>query len=261
MVADLMGAPGAIALVAFTAGLVCLAGGPARADPPFGPAETLSWEGRYLGVTIGHAEMIVGARTLVEGETVWPILAVVKTDSYFVVWPVKNRFVTWWNPETHLVLGNEYLVDENHKRRRERIRYDRKAKVAVVNRESQENGRTEDRYPIEPDTRDLVAAILHLRERPLHVGDVEPVPVFTGWRTFVMKAEVVRKEPLEVPAGKFDAVVVQLETHFVGNNAATRLLLYFSDDERHLPLRLDGDFLFGSFVADLTGFQKGLTSR
>ena len=242
--------------------LAWTASGAARADRPFGPAETMTWDGKYLGVQVGRASMIIGAATQVSGETVWPILGIVKTDPYFVLFPVKNRFVTWYNPVTRLNVGCEYLVDENHKQRRDRTRYDRAAGKATVVRDRPGEARTEDTYDVHPDAVDLVSGILKLREKKLAVGDKEEVAVFTGKTDFVLKAEVLRKEAaVEVAAGTFDTVVVSVEVQFSGKLAAKTLLVSFSDDERHIPVRLDAEFVFGSFVAELATYQKGISGR
>jgi len=247
-------------LLAFGVALVALAtSGPAFANRPYGPAETLVWEGRYLGITVAHATLMIGAPTDISGEKVWPILGIAKTEPYFVMWPVKNRYVTWFNPATGLSVGSEYFVDENHKQRRERTRFDRAAAKATVVRDRPGEARTEDTYDVQATAVDLLTAILALRDRKLEVGDKEEVPVFTGKTAFTMKAEVLRKESIEVPAGKFDTVVLSVDTRFSGKTAANSIHLYISDDERHLPVRLDADFLFGAIVSDLVSYQKGVT--
>lgn len=237
---------------------VLFAASPAFAGA-FGPAETLTYDCRYLGLTVGKLELIVGAATRMSGRDIWPVMALAKTEPLFVLYPVQDRFVTWWDPERQVTLGSEFLVNEQNKRRRERVRYARDESRAQTIRERPE-GRDEATYDVPGDAQDVLSAILAVRGRRLDVGDRVELPVFTGRKTFTLKIHVEGKEPLEVAAGKFDTKVLQVEAQFSGGLASKRAIrIYVTDDARQIPVRADAEFLFGSLVADLTSYQKGLT--
>lgn len=238
---------------------VLLAAGTGAAQPAFTPAETLEFECRYLGLSVGRARMLVGAPTEVAGERVWPVMGSARTESLFRLYPLKDRFVTWWNPETGRTLGHEFVAEENGSRRRERVRYDRETGTAVNLREIDGGPPTEASYAVDAQAQDLMAAMLALRNRPLAVGDRVEIPVFTGKKTFTLQAEVEGKAQVEVEAGRFDALVVRLGTEFSGKLAQAKLRVYLSDDARHVPVRLDGEFGFGKFSADLARYQKGIS--
>lgn len=238
--------------------LVLLLPALAAAEPAFAPGESLVFDTKYLGVRVGRAMVMVGAETPVDGQKVWPIVGLAKTEPQASFWPVKDRFVTWWSPSTRTAIGHEYHVDHNHWRRRERVRYDRAAKTASFLCEKEYAPRFEERIKVEDDTRDLVAALFTLRERKLAVGDVETVSVYTGKKVFPMKATVLRSEKIEVAAGTFDSVVLELKVDFSGQAAAKTVNLWVSNDARHVPLRFDAEFLFGKVYAELSSYQKGV---
>ncbi|MGC4115399.1 MAG: DUF3108 domain-containing protein [Myxococcales bacterium] len=232
---------------------------PADPEPVFSPGESLVFRVSYLGVSVGKAMSVVGATTEVDGRKVWPVISTARTDSFYSFWPVKDRFVTWWDPAEKTSIGSEYHADHNHWRRRERIRYDRASSKASFLCEKEYAPRFEDSVAVEPDTRDIVAALYTLRLRKLAVGDHEEISVYTGKRVFPMKVDVLRAEELEVGAGKFNAVVAKIEVQFSGQTAAKRMEIAFSNDARHLPLKMDAEFLFGSIVAELQSYEKGVS--
>ncbi len=227
--------------------------------PVFSPGELLVFRVSYLGVPVGKAASVVGAATEVEGRRVWPIVGTARTDAFYSFWPVKDRFVTWWDPAEGTTVGSEFRADHNRWRRRERIRYDRAALTASFLCEKEYAPRFEETVAVEPGTRDLVAALYTLRLRRLAVGDHEEIPVYTGKQLFPMKVDVLRAEEVEVGAGRFDAVVARVEVQFSGQAAAKRMEIAFSNDARHLPLKLDADFLFGSVAAELHSYEKGIS--
>ncbi len=231
---------------------------------PFGPAEILDYSCRYLGIPVGRGQVRVGADTPLNGEMVWPIVAFARTDPLFLVYPIKDKFVTWWNPRTGLTAGNDLLADEKSKRRRERLRFVREGEGnrALMTRDEDGSGREEASAQIAPGSQDILAAIFALRARPLKVGDHEEIPIYTGRSQLTLRADVERRETLEVPAGTFAAVVLKVQTGFTGEFEEKRALrIFMTDDPRHIPVRVDAHFAIGTLAIDLVGYQKGLTDR
>jgi hypothetical protein len=203
---------------------------------------------------------MVGAATPLGGRSVWPIMGLVKTDPLFVVYPVKDKYVTWWDPATHLSLGSDLIADENGKRRRERVRIDRGAVRARTIREKEGQPREEEENEVLPDAQDILATYFVIREERLALGDKIERPVFTGKRNFMLKAEVDRRESVTVPAGTFDTVVLRVQVQFAAKLASKRdVFVYVTDDARHLPVRIDAELLLGVVAANLTDFQNGMT--
>jgi hypothetical protein len=251
-------------LLAALASLMPLSGTALAEDleRPFGPAETLDYTCRYLGIPVGRGQIRVGTATPVNGQRVWPIVAFARTDPLFVMYPIKDKFVTWWDPRTGLTVGNDLLADEQGKRRRERLRFERERNKAFVTRDNETGGREEATAEIAPGSQDILAAIFALRARPLKVGDHEEIPIHTGRSQLTLRAEVERTETIEVPAGTFAVVAIKVQTGFTGHFEDKRALrIFMTDDPRHVPVRIDAEFAIGSLTVDLVGYQKGITDR
>lgn len=226
---------------------------------PFGPAERFLFEVSYLGLPVGTIQASVAAETPLEGVATWPLIATAATHPAFILYPVKDRYVSWFDPRTRLSLGNELIASENRISRRERVRFDREENKAQVRREGGEKPRSEKLHELPLAAQDLLATFYATRAQPLEVGDVIESPIFTGNRTFTMKATVIGRERLTTKAGTFDTKRVHVEVAFAGKLASKReIRIFFTDDERHMPVRIDAEFFLGKIAADLASFETGL---
>src|SRR5688572_4629987 len=92
------------------------------ANPAFGPGEQSLYRVKYLGVTAGTAQVTVGAPMKQWGQEVWPVVALARSEDVIGVWPIKDKFVSYWDAGHQRVLGSDLHADENGKRRRQRIK-------------------------------------------------------------------------------------------------------------------------------------------
>jgi hypothetical protein len=99
---------------------------------------------------------------------------------------------------------------------------------------------------------------MYLRLQPLAVGQRYSVPVLAGRDLFTLDAEVVKAERLDTDIGEVDAVAVRIKTGFKGKFDSKRpTWLWFTADERHVPLRITAEFAVGSLVASIKSYRAG----
>jgi len=229
---------------------------------PFGPGEELVFQVKTLGVKNGTAQFNVGAPEQVEGLAAWPIVMVARSTGLTdAVFPVRDRFVTFWDPVSELPVEGRLTASEGGKKRSMSMRFHRQttqgaahADVMVVDAKETTTFSRE----MEPDAQDVQSAVYWLRTRPLRVGERDSVPIVAGKRQWTMEAEVMAQAPLETPAGRFEAVRVEISTAFAGKLQSRKAIeAYFSADARHLPLRFDADLLLGKMTAELVHFEVG----
>jgi hypothetical protein len=106
-----------------------------------------------------------------------------------------------------------------------------------------------------PDTYDLLAALYRLRALPLAAGASYPVRAQGDGVPYDAELRVVGRETVKTAAGTFNAVVTQLR---VRNNSAVndyRSRIYFSDDERHIPVLLTAKLKTGEVRAELASSE------
>jgi hypothetical protein len=248
-----------IASAALCAALLAAPPPPARAAA-FGPGEQTVMRVEYLGITAASATITVGSPTRQGLRSVWPIVTVADTRTLFGVYPLHDKFVTWWDLEAHHSLGWDFYANENRKSRRERVKLNApEPGKAQIQRAAEETAPVVETVDIDPAAQDIAAAFFTLRDRELEPGAQLTIPVFTGRHAWDMVARVGSPEAIEVAAGKFTALPLEVEVHFVGKLESKRSIkVWLSSDARHALLRLEADLAFGSLRAETTEFHPGL---
>ena len=106
---------------------------------------------------------------------------------------------------------------------------------------------------------DPLSAIYQLRRFELQVGHTLYFTTIGDGKIYRLEAVVLRKEKVRTSAGAFDAVVVQPKMRQGGifRDENNRLLIWYSDDERHLPVRIQSDIAAGSITANLRSYRIG----
>jgi hypothetical protein len=224
----------------------------------FGPGEQARYRIQYLGVTAGSAQVTVGAPMKQWGKEVWPIVSLAKSEAMAGVWPVKDKYVSYWDFGTQRVLGSDMHEDQNNKRRRVRVKLAEDGKSAQVVKQKEGETPREYTHELAEGTLDVAGATFALRNRVLEVGQEYAYPVFTGSKTFLMKAKVEARETLDTKLGKQDVYRMRVYTEFSGKLASKRdMVAWFTADARHLPVRIEAELALGSLVAELMEYQQG----
>ena len=243
----------------FAAAAALLVGTASARASTFGPGEQTVLEVDYSGLRAGTATITVGSETKLGDRDVWPIVTLADTASLFALFPLHDKFVSWWSFALNHSVGWDFYANENRHNRRERCKLNTPAPgQAVVQRQSDGATPALVTAPMDPDAQDIGAAFFALRSLPLAPGRTFKVPVFTGRRTWDMVATVGQPEPLEVPAGRFIALPLEVEVHFQGKLESKHALkVWLSDDEHHALLKLQAELALGSLNAVAQAYHPG----
>jgi hypothetical protein len=212
----------------------------------FSVPERLEFDLRWLGIKAGTAEMRIEG----EGESGFLISSVARSaDWVSVFYPVEDII------ESHLEKG---LPVRYHMRLREgRKRKDRE----VIFRRAEGKAlftdhleKKEKEYDIPEGVHDPLSAFFRTREEDLSVGEPVFMPVFDSKRVWNSEVRVLRKERVTVPAGTFDTIVIKplLKTEGIFSGKKD-ILIWLTDDERRVPVKVKSKVKVGSVVAELTG--------
>ena len=238
-----------------------LMSGTALAQPAlsaFGPGEQAIYRVRYLGLPAGSAQVMVGAPMTQWGQSVWPIVAMAKSDALLGVWPIRSKFVSYWESGGQRVLGSDLNSDENNKRRRQRIKLLDNGKRAEVFKQKEAEAPREFTRELPEGTIDVAGATFALRNRELVVGQEYAYPVFTGSKAFTMRAKVEAKELLKTHLGERETFRMRISTDFGGKLESKRdMVAWLTADPSHLPVRIEADFAVGTVVAEITEYKQG----
>jgi len=103
-----------------------------------------------------------------------------------------------------------------------------------------------------PGTYDLISAFYRARALPLANGAVYDLSVRGQGVDYQAELKVVGREVIRTNVGSFPTIVTQVKTN---NSPLRNLKIYFSDDERHVPVLLTARLKSGDLTAELAGSE------
>jgi hypothetical protein len=238
-----------LAVAAIT--LATVAAGPAAA---LQPGEEIRMSVSYLHLPSGEGTLSIGQPE----NGAWPLVFQGKTGGFIGLLNVREKLVSWWDPQSRLPFGSNLSAVELGDRHEDEARFDRGALKATVSVTRKGKVRIRE-VDVPADALDMPSVIMFLRLQPLAVGQRYTVPVLAGRDVFMLDAEVVRLEQLETGIGDVDALAVRVKTGFKGKFDSKRdTWLWFSADDRHIPLRISAEFTVGSLVAEIKSYRPGV---
>jgi hypothetical protein len=240
-------------LGALAAAILAAAPAPDRARA-FAPGEETVMQVRFLGMPSGEGRITVGQ----PAGDVWPLIFQARTDGIAGFFDVREHVVSYWDSALGKTRGFDLRAYEVGDFKEERARFDR-ANGRVTFERRLNGNRTRKTLAIPRDAQDLTSAVMSLRLARLAPGDRVEVPVCTGTRLFTLVADVLGRERIATPAGTFETVKVQVRTALEGKFSTRRdTFAWFSDDPRHVIVRMNADFAVGGLVATLKSYRPGI---
>ena len=228
---------------------------PASAPPsgilptlPFAPGEDLTFAVKYGVVRAGDARLVVEtAKTAGH----YRFLSTAKSSRFFdTFFPVDDRVVSVWSTDQRLPMEFEKRSREGKYKKDVSYRFDHNRGLALYS-----NGRRE---KILAGTQDVLSAFYLMRMHKLAPGSTFEIPNHADGKNYQLVVKVHERETVTVPAGRFDCVVVEplLRTSGLFKQEG-RLLIWVTDDSRHMPVLMKSKIAVGSIVAELESFRLG----
>jgi Protein of unknown function (DUF3108) len=240
---------------------LCAASLSAAETVAFGPGEQVVYRASFLGIPAGSIQVTVGAE-FPDTPGVWPIVLLGRSDVGLFFFPIRDKMVLRWDAEHAQTLGMEMWADENHKRRHLRILFDHAEGKARLFRQAEGQDPVQEEISVKPDAADVASALYLLRTRRLEPGTELVLPVVTPSKQFPLRAVVEAREVLKTPLGSQATVRVRLTTDFSGKlKARSDLVTYFTDDEAHVPVRIEADLALGTVVVEAVERHSGMRTR
>lgn len=103
-----------------------------------------------------------------------------------------------------------------------------------------------------PGTYDLLSIFYRARALPLADGAIYNFSVRGEGTNYQAELRVVGRDVIRTNVGSFPTIVTQIK---VDNSALKRLRIYFSDDERHVPVLITARLKSGNLTAELAGSE------
>lgn len=212
--------------------------------------ETLDYEVKWLKITGGTARMTIAPH----GDDRIRITSVAKSSpSFSRFFKVRDEIETVVAKDDFTTLSYIKKLDEDGDKHTEVTRIEN----GVATRTKKTKTR---QIEVPSPIYDPISLIYHLRTLDLSVGKKHDFTVIADGKVYSVHANVIRRETVTTPAGTFKTVVVEPQMVAGGVARDERLWIWYSDDERHLPVRIRTEVKFGAVTATLRGVRAGVTS-
>jgi hypothetical protein len=247
-----MNKPGSVVFMAMVLAVCAALTVLPRCASAFPIPERLEFEISYTGITAGRAVQEV----TLEGNEVHIVSTAKSAEWLRIFFPVNDRI------ESVLISGAPPLDIGVPRLYRERIHegWTRFQKDAVFDREKLEVHtkdllkNSETTMGITKRTYDTLSSFFYFRSVPLQVGTSYYIDIFDCKRLWNTEVQVLRREVIETPLGRFKTVVIKplLKSEGIFNRTAD-MYIWLTDDERRIPVLMKSKVKIGSITATLVG--------
>jgi hypothetical protein len=220
---------------------------------PFRSGETLIYQASWVGIPAAEARIVL-LNNGANGRSWTGKLWLRSSTAVDVLYRMRDYVYEDFNGNDLRPRDMHILQHEKQRRDEWSVRFDdREHLVTSAKRNAQ--GRTWVREfsggePWGPFSGAMLALSL-----PLNVGETYTFDVFSGGNRYVLAFNVDRREPISTSLGTFRALRIIPSVVWLSEgkfrDQVSQIVLWVSDDERHLPLRIEAAAFVGSIRVDL----------
>ncbi|HET9939902.1 MAG TPA: DUF3108 domain-containing protein [Candidatus Eisenbacteria bacterium] len=211
----------------------------------------IDWNGLNGGGSLMQVQNIVR----VDGRRAYRIVTKAESNSFVSkFYKVRDRAESFVDAESlYSVRFVKHLREGGYKKDVD-VRFDQGAGKARY-----DDGKA---YDVPKRVHDVLSAFYYVRTVPLPDGATLSIPTHDNEKTYEMVVKVHGREKVEVPAGKFDCVVVEpiLKSEGVFKSKGS-ILVYLSDDARRIPVMVKSKIPIGSIAVSLTDMRLSFPGR
>jgi len=216
---------------------------------PFVPGERLSYDVFFGAIKVGTGSMEVRGIDTVRGRPAYH--TAFRLNGGIPFYKVDDTFESWF--ATDDLASLRFIQDQNEGTKERQHHYE----IYPERRTYDDLSDQDPEQPSVADPLDDGSFVYFVRTVPLEVGRTYEFQRYFKPDRNPVTIRVERRERVKVPAGTFDAIVIQpvIKTKgvFSENGHAE---LWISDDDRRMILQMKSQLSFGSLDLFLTGIQR-----
>ena len=216
---------------------------------PFETGEKLTYDVRFGGIKVGTGRMEVVGLQDVRGREAWHTRFTVKGG--VPLYRVNDRLESWIDSRTFESLR---FVQDLQEGRRDR---ERTFEIYPERGTYTENGDAE-HAPTVDDPLDDAAFLYFVRTIPLEIGQTYEFNRYFRPDRNPVRIRVLRKETVNVPAGRFETIVIQpiIKSRGIFSEKGDAQM-WLTDDPRRLLVQMKSNLSIGSLNLYLRGYVPG----
>jgi hypothetical protein len=169
---------------------------------------------------------------------------------------VSDRFQSSFNRETGCSEGFSKQLIEGRRQVDSDLKFNYgQSKSDFTERNLVSGIRKHQEVPIPPCVTDSLSAIFYAASQPMTVGQAFEFPLADAMRTVSVTMKVEGREEIKTPAGTFQTLRVEptADAGVVKNRG--NIWIWYSDDERHIPVQMRARFFWGTITFRLTAID------
>jgi hypothetical protein len=222
---------------------------------PWRIGEYFQFSIEWNGLNGGSSLMQVQNLRSVDGRRAYRIITKTESNSFVSrFYKVRDRAESYIDAESLYTLRFVKHLREGGYKQDTDVRFDQVHRKAVY-----ASGPAED---VPARVHDVLSAFYYVRTLPLAVGSTITIPTHDNRKSYEMEVRVHKKERIEVPAGKFDCILVEpvLKSEGVFKSKGS-IYVWVTDDDRRIPVLVKSKVPVGSISVSLTdmrlAFERG----
>jgi hypothetical protein len=215
---------------------------------PFSAGERCTYNVKFGIIHVGTGSMEVDGPDSLRGHEVWHTTFRIEGGTFF--YHVNDLLESWFDVDSLASLRFVQRLDEGgHIRARTYEMYPDRATYVYNNKPEQ---------PSVHDPLDDGSFLYFVRTLPLVVGETYTFDRYFNPKSNPVIIRVLRRERITVPAGTFNAIVVQpiIKTSGIFSDKG-EAQVWFSDDSVRLMLQMKSKLSFGSIDLYLRAYERG----
>jgi hypothetical protein len=217
----------------------------------FKEGERLVFDVGYSFITAGEAVMSVPKIDTLFGRPVYQVLFTVNsTKTFSWIYKVDDRYETILDVKGMFPWHFTQRVREGSFNRDFEAWFDQANNLAFANNKQ---------YPVPPYVHDAVSAFYFIRTLDYsksRVGEKLTLQNFFRDTTYVLSVKFLGRQRIEVDAGTFDCIIVEPLMKEGGLfKSEGRVLIWLTDDERKIPVKVSTKVVIGSIESELREYS------
>jgi hypothetical protein len=223
---------------------------------PFSPGETLTYDVSWSLFPAGKLTATLSRDR--HGPRDADVIKTTADSQGFaaLLYKVQDEFQSVFNPQTLCSIEISKQINEGSHHRMTKITFDRYRGLAILDEHylgGENKPPKHDEHAIPPCAQDIITAFYYVRSQPLHVGDKVQLAVNDGSKTKIVVAEVTGQKRIQTPLGPREALrVVPSVFGNLYEKKKGKVVVWFSDDAYHFPLRIRVSLKLGAITGTLT---------
>lgn len=219
----------------------------------FKEGEKITLGFKYLGV-LPMATATVGVREkFYEGQEIYYLLVTIKSSPLFsFFYKIDDRIESYLHAQRlHTLCFEEHLREGRHFMEKVTI-YDQKNHLAELTNKVTKKVR---KIKVSADVQDPLSALYYFRTQKFEIGQTLECQVNNHKKNFQAELKILKKEEIKIPTGTFVAWVAEPAIKRHGIRRMGKATIWFSADERKIPLLVKARTPIGPVTAYLISIE------